>query len=315
MGTLGFHFLEGGNYFDAFYMSLITITTIGYGETHELSAAGRLFNSLIIVMGVGTFTYTVTQFMHMLVQQELLTFFRSRAVEKQARKMQNHFIVYGAGRLGSRIATHLRDAGTDFVVVDENEQVVQRLIAEGVVAVQGDATEDFVLRSVNVDAAKGLVTAIGNDPTNVYICLVARDLNPALYIVSRASSQAVENRLRRAGANRVISPERIGSRQIADALLRPMVIDFFDEVMESTEVRVNLEDVEIGKHSKLDGISLSAARLPDIGVNVILIRHKDGSTQYRPSRETEIEAGDHLVVVGDQDALKELMGRARPGSR
>ncbi len=313
MGTIGFHVVEGWSFFDALYMSLITITTIGYQELYTLSHAGRVLNTVLILLGVGTFTYTVTQLMHMLVQQELRVFFKVRAMEKSLGRLKDHFIVCGAGRLGSRIVQHLQDAGSPFVVIEQDPVVVERLVELGVSVVTGDATAEASMTRAGVARAQGLVTAIGSDPQNVYISLTARDLNPTLCIVARANSVEAELRLRRAGANRVISPERIGSRQMADALLRPAVIDFFDDVMESSEVRVNMDDVLVGRGSELDGVTLRDASLPSrAGVNVIRIGQADGVTLYRPDSDTVLRAGDHLVVVGDSGALDRLRSLCRP---
>ncbi len=311
-GTVGFMVVEGWSLLDAFYMSLITITTIGYREIQPLSDGGRLLNSAVILLGVGSFSYTITQLMHSLVQRELLDFFRSRAMTKDLEKLNDHFIVCGAGRLGTRIISHLEAGGSDFVVIDSDEAAARALGEMGVRFIHGDATEEATMQAAGVTRAQGLVTAIGSDAENVYITLTARELNPSLVVVARANSSEAEPRLKRAGASRVVSPERIGSRQMADALLRPAVIDFFDDVMKTTELRVNMEDLVVEPGSQLDGVQLAQANLPQsLGVNVVMVRRADGTTEHRPGGDFVLEGGDHIVVISDQASLERLHALCR----
>lgn len=307
LGTAGFHLIEGWSIFDSFYMCLITITTIGYAEVHLLSETGRVINSFVILFGVGAFTYTAAQIMHVMVQQELGQFFKTRTMARNLEKMSDHFLICGAGRLGIRIVRHLLDAKANFVVIEQSDLVIAHLLEMGVHVVKGDATEEETLHKAGIDRAQGLVTAIGSDPQNVYICLTARELRPNLCIVARANSIEAEDRLRRAGAIRVISPDRIGSQQMADALLRPAVIDFFDDIMKGHESEIIMDGVTIRPGSALEEQTLGEARLPDrVGVNVIRVKLADGTLKHQPSGNTLLRAGDHLLVVGDHEALHKL---------
>ena len=307
LGTAGFHLVEEWSIFDAFYMCLITITTIGYGEVHRLSETGRLVNSFVILFGVGAFTYTAAQIMHVMVQQELGLFLKTRTMARSLEKMTDHFIVCGAGRLGIRIVRRLLDAKANFVVIEQSDVVIAQLAEVGVHIVKGDATKEETLHKAGIDRAQGLVTTIGNDPQNVYICLTARELRSDLCIVARANSIEAEDRLRRAGAIRVISPDRIGAQQMADALLRPAVIDFFDDIMKGHDAEIIMDGVTIQPGSTLEDQTLKEARLPDrVGVNVIRVKLANGTIKHQPSGDTVLHAGDHLLVVGDHEALREL---------
>ena len=305
MGTVGFHLIEGWTFFDAFYMSLITITTIGYSELAGLSGAGRVLNSMLILLGVGTFTYAVSQMVNGLVQRQLVETLRNRTMQKMVNKLNDHFIVCGAGRVGMRIAQKLQHSKVPFVVIEEQEAVVERLKEQNIRVVYGCATEELVLRRAGIERAKGLATAIGSDPENVYISLMARELNPTVCIVARANSAEVEPRLRQAGANRVISPDMIGSRQMANALLKPVVLDFFEDIMDDSEI--GIDAIIIAENCELSGLTLREAQLSvRFGINVIRVRQVDGMTLNSPSGDTVLNAGDHLVVVGSNHAIERL---------
>ena len=310
-GTVGYVLIEGWSWWDAFYMTVITITTVGYGEVHPLSTAGRAFTVLIILGGVGTFFYGFTQFTALLAGGQLM---EGRERRRHARMLDNlagHFILCGFGRMGEIIAREFSRQRVPFIVIERNPDRVHHAMEQGFLAVEADASNEDVLRRVRIDHAKGLIAAVSTDAENVYAVLSARLMKPDLFIVGRAETDDARAKLKRAGADRVISPYHIGGLQLAQTALRPAVVDFVTLATSSENMDLNLEQVHLADASPLVGRSLLDAGLRQkYGVVVVGIRRRDGQMDFNPAPEASMRAGDDLVVLGRAESLKELEAAA-----
>lgn len=310
-GTLGYSLIEGWNLWDAFYMTIITITTVGYYEVHPLSWAGQAFTVVLILTGVGAFFYAFTLFMALLASGTLLERRERKRLARMLDDLTDHFILCGYGRLGEIISREFARQHVPFVVIERNPERVRLAMDHGYLTVEADASSEDVLRRVRIDRARGLVAAVSTDAENVYAVLSARLLKPDLFIVGRAETDDARTKLTRAGANRVISPYHIGGLQLAQTALRPAVVDFVQLATSSEHMELNLEQVHVAETSALAGRSLLDAGLRQrFGVVVVGIRRADGKMDFNPAPETAILAGDDLVVLGKTDSLKDLEAAA-----
>jgi voltage-gated potassium channel len=306
-GTLGYVLIEGWNAWDAFYMTIITVTTVGYAEIHPLSHAGRAWTIVIILTGVGTFFYAFTQLMVLLTGRTLVERRERRRLARMLDNLSDHFILCGFGRLGEIVARQFARQNIPFVIIERNPDRLHLAMELGYAAVEADASNEDVLKRVRIDRARGLVAAVSTDAENVYAVLSARLMKPDLFIVSRAETDDARAKLKRAGADRVISPYQIGGLQIAQTALRPAVVDFMELATSSDNLDLNLEQVHVADGSSLAGRSLLEAGLRQrYGVVVIGIRRADGRMDFNPAPETSILAGDDLVVLGRAGSLREL---------
>ena len=306
-GTIGYVLIEGWGPWDAFYMTVITVTTVGYGEVHPLSQAGRAFTVVILLTGVGAFFYAFTLFMTLLAQGGLLERRERKRLARMLDKLHDHFILCGFGRMGEIIAHEFARQRVPFVVIERNPERMHLAMEQGFLAVEADASNEDVLRRVRIDRARGFVAAVSTDAENVYAVLSARLLKPDLFIVGRAESEDSRTKLKRAGADRVISPYHLGGLQLAQTALRPAVVDFVQLATSSDNMDLNLEQVHIAQGSPLAGLNLVDAGLRQrYGVVVVGIRRADGRMDFNPAPETAIRPGDDLVVLGRAASLKEL---------
>jgi voltage-gated potassium channel len=307
IGTVGFVWIEGYPPFDAFYMTLTTITTVGYREVHDLSRAGRVFNSFLIVFGVTTMFFAIGAMTQSVIVLELGEFFGKRRTKRMIDKLEKHYIVCGYGRVGRSAAGELQRAGVPLVVVDRNPEKVERATQAGLLAVVADSTRDQTLIDVGVSRAKGLVAALATDADNLFLILSAKGLNPGLKVAARASEDESEQKLRRAGADTVFAPYRHAGHQLALSLVRPHVVQFLDVASQSVGLDVGLEQVRVAGGSELVGKSLKQVQLRrDLGVIVLAIRKAKGGMLFNPPAEAELGAGDFLVVMGEYENLRKL---------
>jgi voltage-gated potassium channel len=306
-GTAGYVLIEGWSTWDAFYMTVITVTTVGYGEVHPLSQAGRAFTVVILLSGVGAFFYAFTLLMSLLAEGGLVERLERRRIARMLENLNDHFIVCGFGRMGEIIAHEFSRQKVPFVVIERNPERMHQAMEQGFLSVEADASNEDVLRRVRIDRARGLVAAVSTDAENVYAVLSARLLKPDLFIIGRAETEDAKTKLTRAGADRVISPYHIGGQQMAQTALRPAVVDFVQIATSSENVELNMEQVHIGEGSPLAGRSLiDAALRQKYGVVVVGIRRADGKMEFNPEPETSMKAGDDLVVLGRAESLREL---------
>lgn len=313
-GTIGYVLIEGWSAWDAFYMTVITVATVGYREVHDLSRAGQAFTILLIVSGVGAALYSFTLLAAVVVEGGLPKRFQRRRAARMLETIKDHFIICGYGRIGSLIASQFRGQNVPYVVVERDSGRQQLAIDEGGLAVEGDASSEDVLRRVGIDRARGLIAAVSTDAENVYTVLSARGLRPDLFIIGRAESAGATEKLKQAGANRVISPYHIGAVQMAQTALRPAVVDFIALATSSDSVELALEEIAVTPASALADRSLLDANLRQrFSVIVIGIQRQDGSMEFNPEPDTSIRSGDRLVVLGRPDSLKRLEGEAAGG--
>lgn len=306
LGTIGFHLLEGWSLLDSLYVSAQTVTTVGYGDLTPQTRGGRLFAIVFMMFGVGIVLYCLTTAVHSIVQSELVATFGQRRLSRKMSKLRNHYIICGAGRVGSHLVRDLKLAGELFIVIEKDHQKVAELTDQGVVVLVRDATLEESLREAGVEHARGLAACLPDDADNVYVVLTARDLSATLHIVARAAEEQAEVKLVRAGANRVIAPTIIGGHRMATALLKPAVADFIDSITAS-RLELTFEQVEVEPTSSLVGLMLRDTNIrSDLDIVIVSIRRKDGEMLFNPSGEAAIESGDMLIAIGHSESLMKM---------
>lgn len=306
-GTAGFMLIEKYSFFDAFYMALITMSTVGYKEVHDLSFAGRIFNSFLIVFGVTGLLLAVGAMTQTVIELEFSRYFEKRRVRKMIEKLDRHYIVCGFGRVGRGAAAELKKDGVPFIVLDKNEARVEWAMRAGMLAVLADATRDEFLRDVGIERAKGLIATLATDADNLFVVLSAKSLNPNIVISSRVIEEEAEAKLRRAGADTVFAPYSLMGSRLAQAILRPHVIQFLDFAVTDDKTPVNIEQIRVSETSEFVSKSLGQVRIrSDIGVVVLAIRKGDGTMMFNPDADTQIAPGDYLIALGRSDKLRVL---------
>ena len=307
IGTIGYIWIEGWSVIDALYMTAITLSTVGYGETQPLSVNGRFFTIILIILGVGTVAYSLTQIGELIVTMRTTNTIRRRHMKRIISKLQNHIIVCGYGRVGRSAVTGLLDGRRQVVVIEKQEQKIQQVYDDGLLLVEGDATKDETLQEAGIDQAASILICTGDDTTNLFVVLSARTLNPNLYIVARAVDSENESKMRRVGANRVVSPYRIGGKHMANIIIRPHVTDFFDVVTLDNGMELWLEELIIADDSPLVGQTVGDAHIRGrTGVTLVAVLRRDGDQAVTPTADTTLKAGDELIVLGSRDQLASL---------
>jgi len=305
IGVIGYEVIEGWSFLDAVYMTITTITTVGFREVHPLSEVGRIFTIVLIIFGVGGALYVLTNIMGYILEGQFGITVGRRRMKNRIARLKNHFILCGYGRVGEEIAQAFSEEGVPFVVIANDQQHIAKAEKEGYLFIFGDATSDEVLKEAGIERAHGLVAAVGNDGDNTFITLSARERRPDLFIEARSSSHESESKLRRAGADRVISPHAIGGRRMAMLALRPAVVDFIDTVTYGRGREMELENVDVNSGSPLIGRTTEQARSKD-GITVLAMRKKSGKLIPNPPGEEIIEEGDRLIVIGTKKRLSAL---------
>ena len=315
-GTLGYAGIEGWSLWDSAFMTIITVSTVGYGYVHPLSRAGEAWTALVLLTGVATLYYTAFVLMALVVDGGLYRGFEQRRFARMLDELTNHFIICGYGRIGSTIAEEFRRQGVPCIVIERDPDKVHEIIAGGGMAVEADASREDVLKRVGIERARGLIAAVSTDAENVYAVLTARVLRPDLFIIARVESEDAESKLRRAGADRVISPYTLGAIQMAHTALRPAVVDFMRLATSSEHLDLSAEQIELAPGGVLVGRSIREAELRQrFGVIIVAIRRAEGHMEFNPSPEARLQAGDQLVLLGSTEKLRELDAVARPPSR
>jgi voltage-gated potassium channel len=306
-GIIGYMVIEGLTLLDAIYMTVITIGTVGFSEVHTLSPLGKIFTIALIGSGVSAAAYAIGRFLEFLLEGYFSEVMGGRSMKKRIDQLSNHYIICGFGRVGEQVAREFKRAGAPFVVLDPNPDIKKYLDAEEVLYIQGDAADEQVLRDAGIDKAKGLVSVVDSDADNVYVTLTARALNPGLFIITRANLENSAYKLKRAGANRVISPYSLGGRRIASMVLKPVVSDFLDTVMHGEKMEFQLEEMTIGKGSPLKDATVREADVrKKSGAMVISIYRADGHFENDLHGDTRISEGDRLIVIGTPEQLEKL---------
>ncbi len=304
-GAVGYMLIEGWNFFDALYMTVISITTTGFAEVHPLSPAGRLFTIGVIVLGVVTIAYTGGRIAQLVLENYLL---RRRRMSRKVNSLKNHYIICGFGRMGKQICLELQANKAPFVVVENDPVKIDTLRDLGYLYVEGDATQDDVLERAGVRQARGLVAVLPTEAENVFTTLSARVMNPNVFIVSRAVEEETESKLLKAGANRVVKPYEIGGHRMAQVLLRPGVVDFIDIIAREKQIDLQLEEVEVHPDSTLVGMTLAESPIrKQLNIIIVAIFTASGKIVYNPQSRTVIHAQDRLIVIGEEKNILKLV--------
>jgi len=309
-GTAGYMLIEGWSFFDAFYMSSITITTVGYREVQPMSRQGEMFTIGLLFFGVGAAFYILTSLVAAIIEGDLRQLFGARRMRMTIQHISDHFIVCGYGRVGEEIAREMVTRKVPFIVVDTNEPRLQHARDAGLLVVLGDATSESVLSAAGVERCRALIAASDSDAANTYITLTAKGMRPETFVVARVGSPAVESKLRQAGADRVISPYLIGGRRMALAAMQPIITDFID-LFPDTQAERLLAEVTVDSESGLIGKDLSEALAGCEDVVVLALRDAQGRLSVGPARTTRLSSGDILVVIGEEKELRSLGAIAR----
>ena len=305
-GTFGYSTIEDWGLFESLYMTIITLATVGYSEVHNLSHQGQIFTIFLIVFGVGTIAYTIGLMIQFMVEGQLQQIMGRKKVQKQISRLRGHYIICGYGRIGRLISREFASKPIPFIVVENDPKRCQRMLENGHLFIEGDATQDEVLEQAGIHQAKGLITVVTSDAANVFIILTARGINPKLFIMARASEEGAEVKLMRAGANKVISPYTIGASRMAQAILRPSVVDFIDIAIGQDSVELQMEEIPVVPESKLVGKDLIQSGIrKELGLIIIGIKHADKMI-FNPAANTIIEAGYILIAMGEYQDIQKL---------
>ena len=312
-GICGYTWIEGWDLLDSLYMTIITLSTVGYGEVREIGPSGRVFTVLLIVFGLFTITYIVGLVAETLVAGEIRSVLGRRKVSKKIKSLRDHYIICGYGRIGSIICKGLTRKAIPLMVIEKDEQVQEQLEEDEILYLQGDATHEETLLEAGIAKAKGLVSVVSSDAENVYICLTARGLSPRLYILSRAEDEASERKLLRAGANKVILPYILGGRRMVQAIIRPTVSDFLESAVHDQSFELAIEEITVGEDSRLANQSLVDSGIrQEMDVIIIGIKQKAGTMIFNPSSHTKIQSDDILIAMGRNKDLETLRRALTP---
>lgn len=304
VGTLGYHFLEGWSLADSFYATIVTLGTVGFGDFYPVTPVGKCFAIFLIVFGVGTMAYTFAVIMEVLMEGRLKRILGRGKLEKRINTMENHYIICGYGKIGNLICTELAHEKVEFVVVENNPEVVQGVEDDGFLYISGSATEDKVLLKAGIKRARGVVCALPTDADNLYVVLTAKELNPDVYVLSRFEDNASERRLIKAGADRVISPYRVGGMRMSQAILRPAMLDFIEITTRRQSLALRMEELDVREASSVVGKTLEDSGLrKTYGLIVVAIKKEPGQMVFNPVASYAIEAGDKLIALGEEDNL------------
>lgn len=297
LGSVGYHLLEGMNWFEGFYMTFITISTIGFTELKTLTMEGRVFTILIFIMGIGVISYIASQTTQILFESEL---FYKRAMRKQLQKMEDHYIICGYGRIGHRIADDLRKADLPLVIVENRDSSIERIKRDQLTYVEGDAQDEESLLDAGITKAKALICTLSSDQDNVFTTLLARELRPDIFILVRTNENKNRRKILRAGADKVISPYDIGADRMANVILRPNVDQFMDKMTRGDQQDHTFEEVLIAEDSELSGKSLVEINVRSkYSVLIIAILSGNEGINFNPGSETLIHSGDSMIILGD----------------
>ncbi|MDY0235770.1 MAG: potassium channel protein [Gudongella sp.] len=308
LGTIGYQVFLDVSFVDAFYMTIITISTVGYTEVAKMDVDAKLFSVFLIIISLGSVGYLFTRIISSLMEGDVRDAIRRRIMEKKIAGFKDHYILCGAGETGWNAMKRFQKSNVDFVIIEQDEEIIKELIDMGIPALKGDATQDEILINAGIHSAKGLIAALSKDADNVFTVLTARELNKNLYIVSRAIDKSAHQKLKIAGANNTISPDEIGGNRMAALMLNPTVISFLDIVTHAGDVVLDLEDVVICENSSIADMTLREIKIPEkTGLIVLAIKKNDSKKlEFNPSSDETLKIGDTMIVLGKQEQVFEL---------
>jgi voltage-gated potassium channel len=307
VGTLGYMILEGWHLLDAFYMTVITITTVGYGEIRKVDDVGRIFTVFLIFMGMGIMAYTLGMVAQTMVELQVKSLWGRKKLGSEIRLIRNHYILCGYDRMGKIVTQELKSKGIPLLVIDSDPELKRMLENIEAPYIIDDATSEDVLMEAGIERAKGLVSMVSSDADNLFITMTARGLNQTLFILVRTDEESTQKKLLRAGADRVVRPYLIGGRKMAQTIIRPSVTDFLEFTIHDKGMDLNMEELMVGKDSKLKGLTLVDSGIrQELDIIIVAIRKSDGKMGFNPSSQTLIESGDTLIAMGLTDDLDRL---------
>jgi len=312
IGVIGYELIEGLNPLDAVYMTIISLTTVGYETPHSLSTLGKLFTCIYLLFSVVIFLYLGGEFVKHLINLNLSEILTKRKMDSRINSLKNHYVICGFGRTGKSIAKHLLGEGLDFVVIDQNFDIVKEAVAQNFLAFCGDSTDDAILKEAKIEDAKGLFASLSSDAENLFVTIAARELNPSIDIVVRCSSEVNRARFLRAGAVHTVSPYAICGRRMVSSVIRPLVADFLDEALDTQlGLQLRMEQINVPPDSPLCGKKLSESEIRSRSGAFILAIKRSGEYIHNPTANTEINPFDFLIVLGSADqliTLEKLLG-------
>jgi voltage-gated potassium channel len=307
IGTLGYMIIEKWPVLDALYMTVITITTVGFREVYDVSKSGRIFTIVIIFLGMGIMAYLVGMVAQAMVEFQVRSIIGRRKLGLKMRKLNNHYIICGFGRIGKIICRELKANKIPMVVIDNASDTRQILEEEQIPYINDDATVEDVLIEAGVERAKGLISVVASDADNLFITMTARGLNPKLFILARADEEHTEKKLIRAGANRVVMPYFIGGHKMAQTIIKPAVTDFLEFTIDNRDMDLEMGELVVSEKSSLNGVTLVDSKIrQEMDIIIVAVRKKDGEMRFNPSSQTRIESGDILISLGKSGDLKKL---------
>jgi len=312
-GTIGYRLIEGWPLLDSLFMTITTITTVGYAEVHPLSRAGQIFTIFLILGGVGTAFYILTSLVQYMLEGELGIRIGRQRMEARIRRLNNHFILCGYGRVGQAIANILRQQEAKFVVIDRDIEAINKAQEANYLTIHADATKDESLKQARIDNSKGIIIALGDDASNIYTTLVTQELNAKLPIVARANNEDAERKLRQAGADRIVAPEAIGGARMARLALRPQTVEFIETVLFSKEKQLMVEEIEAGEGSPLVGSAIKDIEAQFAGIRILALKQKNGALIPNPGPQSIVEKESSLTAFGTLEQLKSIERCCQPG--
>jgi voltage-gated potassium channel len=308
-GTLGYHYSEDWPYLDSLYMTVIILSTVGLGQDRSLDQTGKIFTLVLIVFGAAFGGYAVNALIQRILEAELGGYLGRRRMEKETSRLTNHFILCGAGRVGTRVIKELSQSNVPFVIIEKDEAVAERLIGERHLTIVGDAADEETLQKAGIQRARGLIAAISTDADNVYVTLTAKGIRPDLMVVARAQEESAEKKLLKAGANKVILPYQSAGQILAHSALKPNVVQFIESVTAGNMPKLNLqlEEIVISEQSKIAGLTLQQSEIrQNLGIIVLAMKKKSGIMGFNPTPDSLIDPGDCLIVLGAAAGMRKL---------
>lgn len=310
-GTAGYMAIEKWNLLDALYMTVITITTVGFGEVHQVSRAGRIFTIVLIFVGIGIVAYILGLVARTMVVFQMTRILGRRKLGLKKKSMKDHYIICGYGRIGKTICQELISSKIPLLVVDIDNGTKSQLEDSGIPYILDDATNEEILMEARIDRAKGLVSVVSSDADNLFITMTARGLNPDLFIITRTDEEKNQKKLLRAGANRVFLPYVIGGQRMAHTIAKPAVTSFLELTVHDKDIELKMEELVVRDGSRLAGVNLLESGIrQELNIIIIAIRKSDGNMIFNPSSQTRMEKGDTLIALGhkhDLEALKDIL--------
>ncbi len=307
IGTVGYRVIEGWTWTNSLYMTIITITTVGYGEIAPLGTVGKYFTMGLILYSVIMVAYIVGNFTKLLVESEIFFFFGRKKLEKHIKNLKDHTIICGYGRIGRFICLELAQSDKPFVIIENDPEAIEEIEKHSLLYVMGDATHDDTLIQAGIRRAKALVTVVETDADNLFITLTARGLNPNLFILARASDDPTEKKLLLAGATRVVSPYKMGAQRMVNLILRPTVVDFAETVFQKRGLNLQIEEFTLTPKSELAGTILKDSRIRErFGIIIVAIKRPSQDMIFNPSPEESLNPGDTIVALGEPEGLEKI---------